>query len=180
MFITFEGIDGSGKTTQLKLLAERLTSVVTLKHPSKWVYDIFRLLKSPGAAVREMLYCTDIIYSSESIIVPQLVARRKTILCDRYYDSTRVYQGSQLLSYRDDIMAPNLTIWLDVPVDEAFRRKPSIEYSRDFLEKVRKRYEALVDDRVRRVNGCGSMDEVMERIWKIISHEMKRSLIFFN
>ncbi|NBD28792.1 MAG: dTMP kinase [Alphaproteobacteria bacterium] len=100
MFITFEGIDGSGKSTQARLLAERLPEAVLTREPGG----------SPGAEeIRQLLLTGDPDrWSAETEILLFTAARRDhlektirpaleaggTVICDRFADSTRIYQGA--------------------------------------------------------------------------------------
>ncbi|RKY60665.1 MAG: dTMP kinase, partial [Candidatus Latescibacterota bacterium] len=96
MFITFEGIDGSGKTTQTRILARRLEGagfqVVLTREPG----DIFRelLLHSSDVvpAAELFLFMADRAQHTETTIRPALL-RGRVVLCDRYADSTVAYQG---------------------------------------------------------------------------------------
>ncbi|MDR9427012.1 MAG: dTMP kinase [Salibaculum sp.] len=100
MFITFEGIDGSGKSTQARLLAKRLPDAVLTREPGG----------SPGAEeIRQLLLTGDpdrwsaeteiLLFTAarrdhlEKTILPALEAGR-TVICDRFADSTRIYQGA--------------------------------------------------------------------------------------
>ncbi|MDE1178308.1 MAG: dTMP kinase [Edaphobacter sp.] len=145
-FITFEGLDGSGKTTQLRRLAASLESeghkVVTLRQPGGTVLgDRIRsiLLDSrseatlgPIAPLAEMaLMFADRAQSIHEIILPAL-ASGAIVLCDRYTDSSEAYQGAgrQLGSERilamhravcDDLQ-PDLTLLLLPPLDSSLHR----------------------------------------------------------
>jgi dTMP kinase len=100
MFITFEGIDGSGKSTQARLLADRLPEAVLTREPggSPGAEEIRRLLLTgdPGrwSAETEILLFTAARRDHlEKTIQPALEAGR-TVICDRFADSTRIYQGA--------------------------------------------------------------------------------------
>jgi dTMP kinase len=145
-FITFEGLDGSGKTTQLRRLAASLESeghhVVTLRQPGGTALgDRIRsiLLDSrseadlgPIAPLAEMaLMFADRAQSISEIILPALAAGA-IVLCDRYTDSSEAYQGAgrQLGSERIlamhaaacDNLQPDLTLLLLPPIESTLRR----------------------------------------------------------
>lgn len=144
-FITFEGGEGAGKSTQIKLLAERL---------SKLGYDVILTREpggSPGAeAVRHVLLSgaaqefgvrmeAFLFAAARSDHVEQVIRpavhEGKIVLCDRFADSTRIYQGvtgnieAQLLQNLERIavndMVPDLTLILDVPATEGIKRAKS-------------------------------------------------------
>jgi dTMP kinase len=145
-FITFEGLDGSGKTTQLRRLATALKAeghdVVTLRQPGGTVLgDRIRsiLLDSkseatlgPIAAAAEMaLMFADRAQSISEIILPALEAG-SIVLCDRYTDSSEAYQGGGRQLGSERILAmhaaacgnlqPDLTILLLPPLESSLRR----------------------------------------------------------
>src|SRR5580693_550969 len=146
LFITFEGLDGSGKTTQLKRLAAALTAeghtVVTLRQPGGTALgDRIRsiLLDSkseatlgPIAPLAEMaLMFADRAQSITEIILPALEAG-SIVLCDRYTDSSEAYQGGGRQLGSERILAmhaaacgnlqPDLTILLLPPLESSLRR----------------------------------------------------------
>ena len=140
-FITFEGGEGAGKSTQIRLLAQRLAGrgeVVTTREPGG----------SPGAeAIRGLLVTgaverwspiseTLLMYAArrdhiERVIAPAL-ERGAWVLCDRFYDSTRAYQGaaggapaSLVKALEADVVGaviPDLTLILDLPVAAGLAR----------------------------------------------------------
>lgn len=141
-FISFEGGEGAGKSTQIRRLAERLQAaghdVVVTREPGG----------SPGAeAIRELLVNgsadrwspvteTLLMYAArrdhvERVIRPALVEGR-VVLCDRFADSTRAYQGaggdapaSLIASLEEHVLGgtiPNLTLILDLPAEVGLRR----------------------------------------------------------
>jgi len=100
MFITFEGIDGSGKSTQARLLADRLPDAVLTREPggSPGAEEIRRLLLTGdtdrwSAETEILLFTAARRDHLEKTIQPALAAGR-TVICDRFADSTRIYQGA--------------------------------------------------------------------------------------
>lgn len=134
MLITFEGIDASGKTTQLELLAQVLENkgyrVVSTRQPGGT--PIGKLIRSillnpdntdmiPETEV--LLYMADRLQHIKQVIIPALNAGN-VVLCDRYHDATLAYQGfgrqldlSWLKPIEDRfIRVPDLTLWFDLSV----------------------------------------------------------------
>lgn len=141
-FITFEGIDGSGKTTQMRMLAERLRSegreVFETVEPGGTVVgqQIRRvLLDSANQDLRPttelLLYFASRAQNVEQSILPALDAG-KIVLCDRFTDSTLAYQGyarglgAETVLALDRIackgLVPDLTILIDLDLDTAISR----------------------------------------------------------
>ena len=143
MFITFEGIDGCGKTTQLKAVAEWLptsgllpegTEVVTTREPG-CIPGIRQLLKDPDTAITSraelLLLMADRAQHVETQIRPEL-EKGNWVLCDRFYASTLAYQGwgralgwqavKQAHELASGLLYPDLELFFDVPADEALAR----------------------------------------------------------
>jgi len=185
-FITFEGLDGSGKTTQLKRLAAFLTSqgraVVTLRQPGGTALgDRIRgvLLDSkseaatgPIAPAAELaLMFADRAQSIFEVIVPALEAG-KIVLCDRYTDSSEAYQGGgrqlgspQVLAVHQAVcggMQPDLTLLLlpdlEASLGRARRRNQRHVQAAGTDEN---RFEREGDEFYRRV--YGAYEEIAER-----------------
>lgn len=143
MFITIEGPDGSGKSTQIKMLADFLRrqgrDVLATREPGgTLIGDQIRACLH-DVANREMTAATEILlYSAsraqlvEEAIRPALAAGR-IVLCDRYADSTMAYQGygrgldldalRQITHFATGGLKPDLTLLLDMPVAEGLRRR---------------------------------------------------------
>ena len=140
-FITFEGIDGSGKSTQLELLAARLRSrgidVVTTREPGGTPLGLklraaFLETDGPVSPMAELLsFAADRAQHVERLIKPAL-AEGQLVISDRYADATKAYQGAgrgftadhidQVIELATAGLKPDLTLFFDIPVEEALRR----------------------------------------------------------
>ncbi|MGR3469235.1 MAG: dTMP kinase [Shimia sp.] len=171
-FITLEGIDGAGKSTQARMLAEWLegqgTEVVLTREPggSEGAEAIRALLVEgdPGRWSPEteaLLYAAARRDHLERLIEPAL-ARGATVLCDRFADSSRVYQGATRGDLRETVDSlhalmigrePDLTLILDMDPSVALGRGLGRGHAEDrfevmgvaFQERVRAGYLALAD-----------------------------------
>ncbi len=142
MFISFEGSDGSGKTTQIQLLADHLRaagrSVLTTREPGGTrIGDGIRQLLLDLAHTEMHARAETLLFNAAraqivaEVIRPALAARI-TVLCDRFADSTLAYQGyghqqetaelERLIAYATGGLRPHLTIYLDIPPAEGIRR----------------------------------------------------------
>lgn len=195
MFITFEGIDGSGKSTQIEKLKKRLEQEGA----------VVKVFRDPGGPVisekiREILLNPDykvdpvtelLLFSAARSqlmaenVLPNLEEGAVVIL-DRFYDSTTAYQGygreSVPLEEIRDInriashkQAPDLTIYMKIPLDQAKDRmageKDRMELSGDdFFGKVIQGFEkiAKAKDRFFTVDATHPADKVHQQIWKHI------------
>lgn len=197
-FISFEGIDGSGKTTQLELLAEQLRTeghqvlltrepggspgaeeirtLVLQGDPDRWSAETELLLFT--AARRDHL---------ERTILPALAAG-KIVLCDRFADSTRMYQGlsrGDLRQAVDTLHAlmigtePDLTVLIDINPALGLRRAKSRhgteERFEDFGESLQARMRqgfltlaAEQPHRIRVVDGDRSIEDVAQEISNLV------------
>jgi dTMP kinase len=141
-FITFEGGEGSGKSTQIKTLAERLNAtrlhtLVTREPGGSPGAEIIRHLvlsgmgKLLGADAETLLFAAARDDHVRSVILPALT-QGTWVLCDRFSDSTRVYQGRvghvapEVLNAMERVtigdLKPDLTVILDVPVEIGMQR----------------------------------------------------------
>lgn len=198
MFITLEGPEGSGKSTQIKCLAKRLEAmgypVITTREPGGTPI---------GDQIRQVLVClenkelqprTEILLFLaaraqlvEQVIKPALLDG-KIVLCDRYGDSTIAYQGyghgldlnqlRQMLDFATDHLKPDLTILMDLDVKTGLTRKKAEDewnrldaYEVRFHERVREGYLKLVGEEPERwqiVDASQGIDAVQEDLFKII------------
>lgn len=162
-FITFEGIEGSGKTTQLLRLREYLRSldyqVVATREPGGCrISDTIRsLLLSPEndvmvARTELLLYSASRAQHVAEFIRPALQAG-KIVLCDRFADATIVYQGAgrgldmnileAINNFATDGLAPDLTLLLDYPVECGLQRARDRNQSDNMESEGRFEYETL-------------------------------------
>jgi dTMP kinase len=145
VFITFEGPDGSGKTTQIRLLAhwlgERGYEVVLTREPGGTDIgnQIRRVLHDPDnvemdARTEILLYSASRAQNVAQFIQPALSAG-KIVISDRYADSTLAYQGygrcldldtlETITAFATGGLTPDLTLYLDVPAQEGLSRRQS-------------------------------------------------------
>ena len=149
MFITFEGIDGCGKTCQMKLLVEYLQSqnkkVVALREPggtefSESIREILLRSKAKISSISELLLFNSArAHLVESIIKPA-ISKGEFVVCDRFFDSTTAYQGYgrkislDKINYCNQIavqgLIPDLTFYLDVPLELAQQRSDKEDLDR--------------------------------------------------
>jgi dTMP kinase len=154
MFITFEGIDGVGKSTQLDMLEKHLISsgreVVRTLEPggTELGQEIRHLLlhRKGDVAPRSeaLLYAADRAHHVETKIKPAL-ASGKVVLSDRYFDSSVAYQGAareldvqevkDISLWAIDRLLPDLTVLLDLPAQEAMNRRGKKGTEPDRLER---------------------------------------------
>jgi dTMP kinase len=197
-FITFEGGEGAGKSTQLKRLAERLRGrgleIVATREPGG----------SPGAeAIRELVLNgsadrwspvteTLLMYAArrdhiERVIAPAL-ARGAWVVCDRFADSTRAYQGAAggtepaliaaLEAHVLDDARPDLTLVFDLPPEaglaRAHARGGELRFESKgltFHERLREGFLAIAEaepDRCALIDATGSIEAVEAKVWAAV------------
>jgi dTMP kinase len=197
ILITMEGSEGCGKTTQIRRLARRLQEeeidVVVTREPggTEIGEEIRHLLKYATSASRMtpeaevLLFAASRAQLVRELIVPSL-EDGKIVLCDRFIDSTTVYQGVarelgddpvQIInSFAVDNMQPDLTIVVDVPAELGMKRVKSRfsdlpdrmeQENIDFYAKIREGYLLLAKslDRFMVVDGTKSIEVIEEEIW---------------
>ncbi len=189
-FITLEGIDGCGKSTQAVLLARALELAG---------YDVLRLREPGGVKISEKIRsilldpqnaemgdtCELLLYEAaraqlvHEVIVPALAAGR-TVICDRFYDSTTAYQAfadgldRNMVTHANNIAVngchPDLTLVYDIDVEAALRRRSNRDGEDRlelkgvaFQEKVASGFRALIaeePERVKRIDAAQSIEQV--------------------
>jgi dTMP kinase len=194
MLITFEGIEGSGKSTQLRRLAERIPGVVVTKEPggTPLADDIRAVLldsRSRIDPVAELfLFAASRRQNVVDIIRPAL-ERGATVLCDRFTDATLAYQGfgrllnldqlRALNAWATDSLTPDLTLLFDLPEEAGLSRARARNAgaAQDegrfeaedlrFHRRVREGYLALAATEPSRfavIDATGDVDDVSARV----------------
>jgi len=205
LFVTFEGGEGAGKSTQIRLLADRLrrmgVDVLTTREPggSPGGEAVRHLLLSGaaqeyGTRVEAVLFAAARNDHVEEIIRPAL-ASGAVVLCDRFLDSTRVYQGitgnlepafiQNLERVAVNGVMPDCTIILDLPASEGLKRARSRadaqpepaeldRFEKEELETHEKRREAFLDIadqeplRCRVVDASNAQEAIAEKVFSIV------------
>lgn len=194
LFITVEGIDGCGKSTQARLIAAVLEAaghdVLRLREPGgvKISEQIRAILLDPANAEMGDV-CELLLYEAaraqlvHQVIRPALAAG-KTVVCDRFYDSTTAYQAfadgldrnmvSQANELAVDGCRPDLTLVFDLPVEDALRRRSGREAEDrlelkglEFQERVAAGFRAVAadePDRVKLIDAGESIAEVFSGV----------------
>lgn len=195
LFVTFEGADGCGKTTQMKLLKEYLLckgiDVVLTREPGG---------RGLGEKVREILLnydgavsdrCESFLFLADraqniDIIVNPAVESGKIVLCDRHIDSTVAYQGygrgldleriKMLNSIATNNIKPDLTFVFDIDVETSMQRvgkeKDRLESEgKEFHNRVRNGYLEIAKqepERIKVIDASMSIEEIHEEVKKVI------------
>ncbi len=204
-FITFEGGEGSGKSTQIKLLAERLDArklrvLVTREPGGSPGAEIIRHIilagmgKLLGPEGETMLFAAARDDHVHSVISPAL-AQGMWVLCDRFSDSTRAYQGKvgnvdeRLLDAIERVtigdLKPDLTVVLDLPVEVGMKRAtarrgagaPDRFEAEDlaFHHKLREAYRQIAADEPERcilIDATGTPGQVAARVWAAVRNRL--------
>jgi dTMP kinase len=190
-FITFEGIDGAGKSTHIESLAERLRQrggeVVMTREPGGTVLaEKLRelVLHAPMDPLTEAL----LVFAArrdhlQQVIAPAL-ARGATVLCDRFTDATFAYQGAgrgfdtavlgTLETWVQQGLQPDLTIWFDLPAETAAERRAAArtpdrfeQLDTAFFNRVRSGYAARCEqspERFARIDASLPREQVWAQV----------------
>jgi dTMP kinase len=204
MLITFEGIDGAGKSTQIKELVHYLTAqgieVLTLREPGGTAVaeKIRQILLESSHEISSLgellLFSASRAELVQEVIMPAL-ASGKTVILDRFFDSTTAYQGygrgidmellRSIIAVSTCGIRPDITFYLDLEPEEALKRKFSktsipLEFDSDELDrmersgvefygKVRQGYLDIMQQNDERVVGINALDPVSVIHNKIIA-----------
>lgn len=195
MFITFEGADGCGKTTQQMLAADYLESkgyeiLITREPGAKGLgEDIRKILLDYKGPVSErcesLLFLADRAQHVDNMILPA-IENGQIVLCDRYTDSTVAYQGygrqqnleriKKLNDFATNLLKPDLTFVFDIDVETSMQRvgkeKDRMESEgKEFHNRVRNGYLKLAEEepnRVKVLDAAKSIDEIHEEVVNIL------------
>lgn len=198
MFITLEGPDGSGKTSQIPRLAEALRragyEVLTTREPGgtrigdqirSVLFDLSNTSMQPRSEI--LLFQASRAQLVDEVIRPALAAGQ-VVLCDRYADSTMAYQGhghgmdlqqlAEIVRFATGGLKPDLTLFLDINVDEGLKRRDAggdwnrlDDYDPAFHQRVYAGYQKLIaaePARWERVDATRSPDEIAADLERIV------------
>ena len=195
-FITFEGIDGCGKSTQAKLLIEKLnlvnieTSFVREPGGTKISEEIRSVLldtrdEEMSNRTEALLMCASRAQLTKNIIIPELESG-KWVIADRYSDSTLAYQGGgrgldldwliKLNDFATFGVAPNITFFIDVDAETGHQRRKNLSSDRiesagsEFQNEIRDKYFEIIDkfsERCVNIDGNLSVNTISKTIWEV-------------
>ncbi|HWZ04240.1 MAG TPA: dTMP kinase [Mucilaginibacter sp.] len=203
LFIAFEGIDGSGKSTQVKLLKEKLEQaglkVYTTCEPTespigKIIRDIFTHKMEADHRVIAGLFVADrldhLLNKTNGII--KMLEEGYTVITDRYYFSSYAYQSThmdlnwviQANSLSADLLRPDINIFIDITPEHSMERlkkgRSSIELyeTLENLQNVRNKYFEVMellqsDEKIFKTNGNGDAETISDEIWNNLAEQFK-------
>lgn len=201
MLITFEGIDGCGKSTQARLLAEKLQEegieTILVREPggtelSEHIRELL-LTKSYteplSHAAELLLFAASRAQLIKEVINPAL-DRNAVVICDRFTDSTVAYQGfgrglplahiEHVNELAADELVPDMTFLMDVPIELAVRRRKGMgddrmeSESRLFFTHVMQGYMYLAQRdtaRIHVIDGTQSIEDIQQTINRLVDYE---------
>ncbi len=199
-FVTVEGCEGSGKSTQIRLLSEKLAAdgvdfLVTREPGGSDVAEQIRSIILDGKNSAMCDECEALLYAAARVqhlkeIVEPALEKGKLVICDRYVDSSLAYQGAArglgygyvetINAYALEKCPPDLTLFLNISPKAAFERKHGADkddriesLGLAFHEKVYKGYLGLLDKypRICAVECGGSKWETNERIYLLLKEK---------
>ena len=201
-FITFEGIDGCGKSTQARLLLEYMNKsgveTILVREPggtniSESIREILLHSSSGqmGDRTESLLMTASRAQLTQEVIIPNM-EQGKFVIADRYSDSTLAYQGGgrnldiewliELNNYATFTLLPDITFFVDIRSEETLRRldnnKDRIEGEGiEFQARVRKTYHKLAErfnNRYVIMDGYGEIDDIHQ---KVLNEMIRRKFI---
>lgn len=196
ILIAFEGIDGAGKSTQARIIKERLEKrgfeVVLLKEPteSKWgkkIKEISKNAESIDPYEELELFIKDRRSNVKKNILPAL-KDKKIVIVDRYYISTMAYQGARGIN-RETIREmnerfapePDIVFILDIHPEESLqriKREREILFEEEtFLREVRKNFLEIKINRTYVIDAKLNVDEIADKIENIVIEYLKENII---
>lgn len=206
-FISFEGTEGVGKTTAIETLCARLQAngidYLRTREPggSPFAERLRTILLDPATDINDdtelLLMFAARCDHVQQLIMPAL-QRGTWVICDRFIDSTVAYQGfgrahgdTVMLAKIESLIAqfipqlPDLTLWLDLPIDEgmarAGKRSAADRFEQQasaFFTRVHEGFALLATEhpeRICRIEASGSADEVSARIWQVVQDKFDLS-----
>lgn len=188
-FFVIEGMDGSGTTTQTRLLKNQLEGLgrrvhITSEPTSKPIGRVIREYLSGRHQGKHLMATLALLFAADRLIhydeeIAPKIAEGIDVISDRYVLSSLVYQGLDLPSQwvrelNQFAPSPDLTIILDLPIDTARTRRDVRGQDEEIFEKpelqdlIRRRYLKFAEQtHMALVDGSGSLDEVSHRVFEV-------------
>lgn len=199
-FITFEGCDGSGKSTQLKMLSDYLSSnniphIFTREPGGGKISEAIREILLSGKNSEMTDECEALLYAASRVQhlhdrVQPALDKGELVVCDRYFDSSFAYQAyarglgvdfiGKINAYAIEKYSPDLTIFIDLSPEEAFLRKHGADENdrleqagMSFHKKVYEGYRELARTHARivTVDGRQTPDEIFADVLKALKEK---------
>ena len=200
-FITFEGCDGCGKSTQLRLLSKYLTEnsiphIFTREPGGGKISEAIRAILLNGKNMEMTDECEALLYAASRVQhlsdrVEPALSEGKLVICDRYVDSSLAYQAyarglgldfvSKINAFALKNYLPDVTIFIDLTPEDAFKRKHGADENdrlekagMEFHKRVYDGYKAVAaaePDRVMCVDGMQTPDEIFADVVKILQNK---------
>jgi dTMP kinase len=197
IFITFEGIEGSGKSTQVRMLVDAFEKqgipyLCTREPGGTEISEAIRSIllnpqyESMKPETELLLYCASRAQHTGELILPALAAG-KVVVCDRYYDSTYAYQGAAreldeglidtLTKFVTYGRIPDITFLIDLPVEIGLARIQSRNLDRlekettEFHQRVRQQFLSIANKCPSRyfvLNGCEDAVSIHQQIFTMV------------
>ena len=205
IFITFEGGDGAGKTTQINRLHGALEGVgiscLLTREPggteiAERIRDLVLLSDEPRTAITELLLIFAARAEHTREVISPALESGQWVLCDRYTDASYAYQGggrgipdetiAQVEAVATGGLKPDLTVLLDIGIDEGGHRISSREMDRDrfeseaidFKRRVRDAYlrrQRAEPERIHLIDALASIESIGDRILELVRPFMPKS-----
>jgi len=198
LFVVFEGIDGTGKSTQLHLLADKLQqlgyAVVSTREPTDGPF---------GQKIRKLFVDREVVSSAEELelfiadrdqhvreVIAPALANGCIVVCDRYYLSTVAYQGANgldpelIMEKNMDFPVPDLAIILEIEPAQSILRiqnqrneTPNTFEKESNLRKVAAIFDSMQHPYIERINASDSIENVHLQVVKAVKITLARKII---
>lgn len=198
LFVVFEGIDGTGKSTQLHLLVEKLQesnfAVVSTFEPTKGPYgrkirELFVNREAVSHDEELELFIADREQHVKEVIEPAL-ADGCVVVCDRYYLSTIAYQGVNgidpeiIMEKNKNFPVPDLAVILEIDPAQSIHRirnhrneNPNSFEQEENLRKVAAIFDSMKHSYIRRISGSGSIENVHRQVLAAVEDTLKHKKV---